>query len=69
VSAWLLVRSRRLANARPSMTYGPMSARDEQRQRNLTFIFNIDDTNCVDTLRMREPLFSSCVTYLELEVC
>ena len=61
VSAWLLVRSRRLANARPSVTYGPMSARDEQRQRNLTFIFNTDDTNCVDTLRMRRaPFFQLC---------
>lgn len=31
ISAWMSVRFRHLAHARPSVTYGPMSSGDEQR--------------------------------------
>ena len=39
---WLLVRIR--SRSRPSITYGPMPARDEERQSNLAYIFNSIDT-------------------------
>ena len=39
---WLLVRIR--SRSRPSITYGPMPARDEERQSNLAYIFNSTDT-------------------------
>ena len=54
---WAMVRFRRLYNSRPAITYGPLSARDEQRQRNLSFIYNSTDTHCVELLRMRMAPF------------
>jgi len=58
---WAMVRFRRLYNSRPAITYGPLSARDEQRQRNLSFIYNSTDTHCVELLRMRRaPFFQLC---------
>ena len=52
---WLLVRIR--SRSQPSITYGPMSARDEERQSNLAYIFNSTDTQCVELLRMRRARF------------
>jgi hypothetical protein len=69
ISVWMYVRFRRLAHARPTVTYGPMSSRDEQRQKNLAFIYHSDDTHCINTLLMRRLHFSSFVTFSELEVC
>ena len=31
IYAWMTVRFRRLANSRPTITYGPLSAREEER--------------------------------------
>ena len=31
IYAWMTVRFRRLANSRPAITYGPLSAREEER--------------------------------------
>ena len=39
---WLLVKIR--SRSQPSITYGPMPARDEERQSNLAYIFNSTDT-------------------------
>ena len=54
---WAMVRFRHLYNSRPTITYGPLSARDEQRQRNLSFIYNSIDTHCVELLRIRRAPF------------
>ncbi|XP_072151383.1 protein ALP1-like [Setaria viridis] len=38
-----------------------MSAREEQRQNNLSYIYQADDTRCVDLIRMkRAPFFQLC---------
>lgn len=50
ISVWMYARFRCLAHARPTVTYGPMSSRDEQRQKNLPFIYHSDDTHCINTL-------------------
>ena len=64
---WLLVRIR--SRSRPSITYGPMSARDEERQSNLAFIFNSTDTQCVELLRMRRaPFYQLCDLFRSREL-
>jgi hypothetical protein len=56
VCTWMLVRLR--SRSRPSITYGPISAREEQRQNNLSFIYHSYDAQCVELLRMaRAPFF------------
>ena len=56
---WMLVRL--TTRSRPSITYAPMSARDEERQHNLRFIYQSSDTQCVELLRMsRAPFFQLC---------
>ena len=56
---WMLVRLR--TRSRPSITYGPMSARDDERQHNLSFIYQSSDMQCVELLRMaRAPFFQLC---------
>ena len=53
---WMLVRLR--TRSRPSITYGPMSARDDECQHNLSFIYQSSDMQCVELLRMaRAPFF------------
>ena len=42
---WFLARLR--SRSRPSITYAPMSARDEERQNNLAFIYQSSDIQCV----------------------
>ena len=69
ISTWMIVRFRHVAHARASVSYGPMSSGDEQRQKNLAFIYNFDDTHCINTLKMRRAPFLSCVTFPELEDC
>src|SRR6266540_68752 len=45
----------------PRLTYGPMSKRDEERQENLNKIYNCNDLECVNMLRMRRaPFFHLC---------
>ena len=56
--ALLFSRIRMVQNARPQITYAPMSAMDEERQKNLNKIYNCNDVECVDMLRMqRAPFF------------
>jgi hypothetical protein len=56
---YALVWSRlRLKESEPlQISYGPMSKRDEERQANLTLIYNSNDVECVNMIRMRIPLF------------
>ena len=64
---WLLVRIR--SRSRPSITYAPMSARDEERQSNLAYIYNSTDTQCVELLRMRRaPLYQLCDLFRSREL-
>jgi hypothetical protein len=43
------------------ITYGPMSAREQERANNLRFIYHSDDRRCVELLRMqRAPFFQLC---------
>jgi hypothetical protein len=43
--------------ARPRITYAPMSAMDEERHINLNRIYNFNDVECVNMLRMRRTPF------------
>jgi hypothetical protein len=61
ISAWMMIRFRRQLTARPPISYGPMLPRDEQRQKNLSFIYNSNDIQCVNQLRMKKaPFFQLC---------
>lgn len=61
VAAWIFVRFRRHCLNRALISYGPLAQRDEIRQHNLMFIYNSDDTKCLDLLRMRRaPFFQLC---------
>ena len=48
--ALLFARLRMLQSQRPQISYGPMSIRDEERQRNLNLIYNYNDIECVNML-------------------
>jgi hypothetical protein len=59
--ALLFARIRIHHSARPTITYGPMSQMDEERQKNLDLIYNYNDIECVNMLRMRRaPFFRLC---------
>jgi accessory colonization factor AcfC len=59
--AFLLSRMRMHQNSRPRISYGPLRVMDEERQKNLDRIYNCNDIECVDVLRMRRtPFFRLC---------
>ncbi|TVU19760.1 hypothetical protein EJB05_35931, partial [Eragrostis curvula] len=61
VAVWTFMWFRRRVQEARSITYGPMFERDQVRQKNLSFIYNSDDTHCVNLLRMkRAPFFGLC---------
>ena len=61
IYAYFMSRLRVARNSQPRITYAPMSAMDEERQANLNKIFNCNDIECVNMLRMcRAPLFNLC---------
>jgi len=60
ICAWMMVRFRCL-QIPDRLYYGPLSAREEERQSNLRFIYHSNDTQCVELLRMRRlPFFQLC---------
>jgi hypothetical protein len=61
VASWFFLWfRRRVANAR-SITYGPMTERDQQRLNKLRYIYESDDVHSKDLLRMRRsPFFQLC---------
>ena len=69
IYAYFMSRLRVARSSRPRITYAPMSAMDEERQANLNKIYNCNDTECVDMLRMRRAPFSICVTCLGRGTC
>jgi hypothetical protein len=57
----LMARLRVLECERPRISYGPMCIRDKERQKNLNIMYNYNDIECVNMLRMRRlPFFSLC---------
>lgn len=69
VAAWMYARFRRRSVTRAPITYAPLSAREEQRNNNLRFIYDSDDTKCVDLLRMkRAPFFQLCDLFRSREL-
>jgi hypothetical protein len=59
--ALLFARIRMVESERRQISCGPRSIRDEERQRNLNLIYNYNDIECVNMLRMRRvPFFSLC---------
>ena len=56
-----IVRRASARQSTPVITYGPMVERDIARQSNLQWIYNSDDTHCLEQLRMRRaPFFHLC---------
>ncbi|KAL6637093.1 hypothetical protein ACP70R_024665 [Stipagrostis hirtigluma subsp. patula] len=69
VAVWMFLWFRRRRQEARSVTYGPMLERDVQRQNNLRFIYESDDTRCVDLLRMRRaPFFQLCDLFRSREL-
>jgi hypothetical protein len=59
--AFMMSRLRVGQTSRPRISYAPMSATDEERQRNLNKIYNSNDVECVNMIRMRRaPFFHLC---------
>jgi hypothetical protein len=67
--AFMLSRLRMVQHSRPSISYAPMSVMDEERQRNMNLIYNCNDVECVNMLRMRRLPFFVCVSCLGIETC
>jgi hypothetical protein len=67
VAAWFFMRFRRRAQEARSVTYGPLTQRDIERNNNLRYIYESDDVHCVDLLRMRRAPFSNCVIFFVQE--
>ena len=60
MACWLFALFRRRLLT-PPVTYGPMLTRDIERQANLRFIYQSNDLQCVELLRMsRAPFFKLC---------
>jgi len=64
VYAFMMARVRVDEESRPRITYGPMHVMDEERQRNLNLIYNCNDVECVNMLRMRRVPFFNLVRLL-----
>jgi len=61
IYAYFMSRLRVARNSQPRLTYAPMSAMDEEHQDNLNKLFNCNDIECVNMLRMcRAPFFNLC---------
>ncbi|KAL6848265.1 hypothetical protein ACP4OV_022393 [Aristida adscensionis] len=55
------IRLSQARRSRPQVTYAPMSSMDIERQANLDKIYNCNDVECVNMLRMRRaPFFHLC---------
>ena len=63
VAVWFFMWFRRRAEDARSVTYGPMTERDQQRINNLRYIYESNDVHCVNLLRMKRAPFSSFVIF------
>jgi hypothetical protein len=55
-------RIRLVQSEQQHISYGPMSKRYEERQANLRIIYNCNNVECVNMLRMRRAPFFTCAT-------
>ena len=69
ISAWMMIRFRRRLTARPQISYGPMHPRDEQRQKNLSYIYNSNDTQCINQPRMKRSPSTNYATCSIVVAC
>jgi hypothetical protein len=66
VYAYVITRLRMARSSHPRITYAPMSAMDLERQANLNLIYNCNDPECINMLRMRRaPFFNLCNLFRE----
>ena len=69
VACWFFMWFRRRVSDARSVTYGPLTERDQQRQHNLNYIYNSNDVHCVNLLRMRRaPFFQLCDLFRSREL-
>jgi hypothetical protein len=52
--AYMILIMKRARQRNPRILYGALMERDLIRQTNLRFIYDSNDTNCVNQLRMRK---------------
>jgi hypothetical protein len=69
ISAWMFERFRRMSASRRGITYGLMTARDQERANNLRFIYHNDDRHCVELLRMRRAPFFQLYNLFHNRAC
>jgi hypothetical protein len=66
VYAYMMNRLRAARSSRPRISYAPMSEMDLERQANLNKIYNCNDIECINMLRMcRDPFFNLCNLFRE----
>ena len=60
IQAWVMLVHKRVVrrNSKPMIIYDPMLARDMERMANLNYIYNCNDVEAVNMLRMRRTPFS-----------
>jgi hypothetical protein len=63
IQAWILLLHKRavMRAAYPDVSYGPMLQRDQERIANLNWIYNRNDVEAVQMLRMRRAPFYELV--------
>jgi hypothetical protein len=63
IQAWILLLHKRaiMHAAFPQVSYGPMLQRDQERIANLNYIYNRNDVEAVQMLRMRRAPFYELV--------
>ena len=68
IQAWIVLVHKRAVRraAFPPITYGPMLARDQERIANLNYIYNCNDVEATQMLRMRRaPFYALVKTFRE----
>ena len=68
IQAWIVLVHKRAVRraAFPRVTYGPMLARDQERIANLNYIYNCNDVEATQMLRMRRaPFYALVKTFRE----
>jgi hypothetical protein len=69
VYAYVIARLRMARSSQPRITYAPISAMDLERQANLNLIYNCNDIECINMLRMRRtPFFNLCNLFRERQL-
>ena len=66
IRAWLMLIHKRVVrrNSMGVVTYAPMFPRDKERMANLSYIYNSNDVEAVNMLRIRRGSFAQLVKTL-----